>query len=86
MIETFYTYYHLKLEIYLDIFRKGSGGLFQKQFASISEIQHWKEFGVVIQVFKKPNVKSLQIIHFFRNSIFCMNFLRTIISKLVFHS
>ena len=53
-----------------NIFRKGSIGLFQKQLASISEIQCYKELRVVIQIFKKAKVKSLQIIQFFSTVLF----------------
>ena len=39
--------------MYVKIFLKGSVGLFQKHFTSISETQFLKELCVIIKIFKK---------------------------------
>ena len=41
--------------MYVKIFLKGSVGLFQKHFTSISETQFLKELCVIINIFKKKN-------------------------------
>ena len=68
---------HLDTCVSINIFRKGSVGLFQEHFASISEIQFQKELHIV---------KSLQIIHFLNSRIFCVNFPQTNIFGLIFYS
>ena len=46
--------------MYVKIFLKGSVGLFQKHFASISETQLQKELCVVIKIFKKTRMNELE--------------------------
>ena len=47
--------------MYVKIFLKGSVGLFQKHFASISETQLQKELCVVIKIFKKTSMNELRL-------------------------
>ena len=46
--------------MYVKIFLKGSVGLFQKHFTSISETQLQKELCVVIKIFKKTSMNELE--------------------------